>query len=1082
MKSSLRKGVQTSRVWFFLRCSADIPICTTTDKNVCRTFILFIVFLTSLIWAQSDSEVDSLNTVSTLVEGEIGLIELKIPQAVGPMFMLLPMLDSLNGNLAKEGDAETIARIDSPENSYSDVLTTGTIYRSISISPLAGSDMTGGLRMQLQGTLSENMQISGIISDEQSPIQPEGNTRSLEEIDQIYINVIHPKFQINAGDIVLEYEHGKYNNISKRLIGIKNNFKLDEWSGAAVYAGSKGHYQQKEFKGSEGKQGPYFLDSESGNRNIVVQAGTERIWLDGERLTRGENHDYTIDYSTAEIFFTPEHLVHSDSDILIEYQYSDFQFAQNVVGGSMRREFGEKGLISISWLNEKDQIKGTSLNLSENEIDILNDAGDGTAFRSGAIADSAGDYVYIGREYYEYQPFDTVNGTRYSITFTNDNDNGEYRRLISTIGEIYYEYVPENLRTSTDDLYSTEKKLVNPMGKQVLEVSGKYNISKNTELTFSTAISEYDKNLLSSKNDNDNSGLAYALNISNKSIQLAEKFSFGWSLNSWQENERFQPLQRERSTMFYQHWNVDPSFTGFEQFNEVETGINVEGVGNGSLSLASYQYGQYSLNRLFSSFIGGISFVPHISVDLSEINGKTGYFKRRNSVLEFLPGSWHPFYDFKYEEQENVQRFDHHTVGIKYAKEKWQASLGIGERLDYLESDSTNNELEFWSEGIFGSFDLQANNVNGWTQEITVRRRIKNDKLFDQNYNFTLARVRTSFRKPRHPLRWDLRATIEETFAESRAFIYDSVGVGLGDYRFDSDFNEYVQDPNGDYIVYTIFTGDRHPTTKLDGLQIFEYGFGKSSLRKLKNITFRSEMRTTVEGRISTKNSIFNPALGDTSFSRSKWALRNEVAYRPSRSNTLFKVWHRILRDFDGLDNRGQDLRRDKELGIDFRKPIVKGLTGEVQVTLHDGTTESTISELRERSTKGFWLDGGAKFRYDQWMFEGTAQYGKDKGYHRHIDFSARAIGLRIDVLRFIGTKGRIHSTIEWYHSGTVTDISSLPPEALNGLALGKTIRSNIQGQIMMGRGVSLNLTMNYISDQRYDQFITLNGEVRAYF
>ena len=1094
----MKSSVDTSLVWFFSRCSAGIPVCTTTGSlptpfniflmglagNVCRTFkfILFIIILTSISWAQSNSMVDSLNTVTHQDKEENELMESNFPQVVGPMFLQLPHLDSLESHLVVQGEAETIVKSGSPKNSSNDVISTGTIYRSISISPFAGSDMTGGLRMQLQGQLSENMQISGILSDEQSPIQPEGNTRSLEEIDQIYINITHPQFQMNAGDITLEYKYGKYNNISKRLIGLKNDFNIDKWSGSIVYAGSKGHYRQKEFKGSEGKQGPYFLDSESGNRNIVVQAGTERIWLYGKRLTRGENHDYTIDYSTAEIFFTPKHLIHSDSDILVEYQYNDFQYAQNITGGAMSREFGERGSLTFSWLREKDQIKGASLNISDEDVDILKSAGDELATRSGVVVDSLGKYIYFGGEYYEYQPDDTIYGDRFNITFTNDNEKGQYRRLISPTGEIYYEYVSPDMRDHGDDLYSPVKYLVSPVETQLIEISGQYFLTENTELKLSTAFSDLDQNIFSSKDDDDNTGMAYALNVSNNAIQIADGMIIRLSLNSWQENERFQPLQRVRSAMFYQDWNIDPTFRGSKQFNEIEAGLNMDDLGNGSLSVSSYQYGEQTLKRFFTSFNGGIHTVPHMSVKVSEINGKTGFFRQRYGAFEFLPGYWHPFYDYQYEEQENVQRFDHHTVGVKYAKDKWQASLGMGERLDYLESDSTNNELEFLSEGIFGSFDLLARNVNGWTQEITIRRRIKNDKLANQNYNFTLGRIRTSFRKPRHPLRWDLRATIEETFTESRALVYDSIGVGLGDYRYDTDFDEYVKDPNGDFIAYTIFTGDRYPTTKLDGLQLLEFDFGQTNFSSIKDFSFRSEMRAMIEGSISSDYTIFNPELGDTSFSRSKWSLRNEVTYHPLRSNTMVKMWHRLLRNFDGLDNRGQDLRKEKELGIEFRKPIYKNLNSEIQVTVHDGQTESTVSELRERSSKGYWISGAAKWRYDQWLLEGAAQVGKDQGTHRDVDFSARAVGLRIDVLRFIGKKGRIHARLEWFNTGTDIYISSLPPEALNGLALGQTIRSNIQGQIMIGRGVSLNVTMNYISDQRYDQFITLNGEVRAYF
>ncbi|MFQ6678046.1 MAG: hypothetical protein ACE5D0_06955 [Fidelibacterota bacterium] len=1043
---------------------------------------IVLMFLSSLIWAQPDPSLDSLNAVVKQNSEENGLIQLRIPQAVGPMFMYLPPLDSLHEEMNRENDGDIIAKIDSPKNSSNDVLSTGTIYRSISLSPLAGTDMTGGIRMQIQGRLSENMQINGVLSDEQSPIQPEGNTQSLEEIDQIYIDVTHPQFQMTAGDITLDFNSGKYNNISKRLIGIKNNFNVSKWSGSAVFAGSKGHYRQKEFKGSEGKQGPYFLDSESGNRNIVVQAGTERLWLFGKRLVRGENRDYTIDYSTAELYFTPKHLIHSDSEILIEYQYTDFQYSENIAGGTMRRDMNERGSVTFSWLREKDQFKGASINLSQEEADLLKSAGDKSVTQSGIVPDSTGDYIFVHKEYYEYSPNDPTSADRFQITFSNDNEKGQYRRLISPTGEIYYEFVPVNMRNVGDDLYSTEKTIVSPVETQLLEISGEYSIWDNTEVKLSTAISDFDQNLISPKDDSDNTGLAYALALSNNAIQLTDKMTMRLSLNTWQENDRFHQLQRVRSATFYRDWNIQPSPNINEKYYEMETGLKLGEVGSGSVSAASYQYGRSSFNRLYSSFNGGIRTIPQLSFYLNDINGETGFFRQRRSTIEILPGNWHPFYNFMYEEAEYFNRFDHHTFGIKYSKNQVETSLGIGERLDYIESDSTSDGLEFWSKGLFGSFDFLAKNVNGWTQEIVIRRRIKNDKLTNKHYNFTLGRIQTTFRKPRHPVRWDLKASLEETFTESRSLVYDSVGVGLGDYRYDSDFNEYVSDPNGDYVAYTIFTGDRYPTTKLDGLQIFDFDFGKSRIKKLEDFTFRSEMRSIIEGNISTGQSFLYPELGDTSFSRSKWSMRNEIAYQSPKTNQLLKVWHQTLRNFDGLDHRGQDLRVGEEQGIEYRQRIIKGLTSEVLMTFHNDRAESTVSALRQRNSKGFWLDGVAKWRNEPWSFEGAVQYGNDQGTHRATDFSGQALGFRLDILRFIGAKGRVQSRFEWFQTKTDTHISSLPPEALNGLALGQTIRTNLQAQFVVGRGVSLNVSMNYISDQRYDQFITVNGEVRAYF
>ena len=1050
-------------------------VLTPFGANIVMKYYFGIILLTScILLGQNEAKRDSLISKKDTTQNIF-------PNVYGPLYLQFPKMNSLI-IADKENDSTLMKKRPSQNYTNDQALSTGSVYRSFSVSPLGGSEFTGGLRMQIQGQLSESMQVSGILSDESSPIQPEGNTQSLDEIDQVYLQISHPKFQMNVGDIELNYQHGKYMNISKRLIGLKNNFNIDKWRGSAVYANSKGHYRQIELKGSEGKQGPYFLDSKSGDRNIIVQSGTERIWLNGNKLTRGENHDYIIDYSTAEVHFTPAHLIHSDSDILIEYQYSDFQYSQSVAGGTMERAIEEKGSISFSWLYESDQTQNSALNLSDNEIELLNSSGDTTALISGAVSDADGDYIYVGREYFEYTPDKTIPGDRYFITFTNDSETGEYRRLISISGEIYYEFVQLIDREQYDDLYSPMKQIISPKGHQLFEISGDYQVSKNTMLDFSTAVSGVDKNRLSSKNDDDNTGLAYSFALSNNKITISDKMRIGYTISSWQQDNRFEAMQRDRSAMFYQDWNVQPLLNVNENHHAVEAGVDIENLVKGTVTASRYNYGKQLFNRINSAFTAGRGYLPFVRIVQNDISANTGYFRQRTLMFDLLPGNLHPFYKYDYEEQENQYRFDHQTVGVKYAKDRWESSFGVGERLDYTESDTISDELELSSEGIFGSLDIKGNTKSGWNQEMTIRRRIKNDFLNNNDYNFTLVRLRSSFLRPTHPIRWDMKTTVEETFTETRALVYDSVGIGLGDFRYDEQFNEYINDPNGEYIAYTIFTGDRHPTTKLDGLQLFEIDFSKTHYQLLKDFSLRSELRSTIEGLIWSGNAFINPDLGDTAISRSKWSLRNELVFKPLKMKKMIKVWHKKFRNLDGLDNRGQDLKQNDEAGLEYRKTIFDHFTMEYRWKYHDEKIESTISELRERSVKGHWIEGTAKIRVDQWQFDMGMKYGIDHGFMGEQEFDADAVSLSADILKFVGTRGRIQSRFEWYQTEISDRLDYLPPEALNGLARGITLRSNIQGQWMIGRGFSLNLSMNYISDQRYDNFLTFNGEVRAYF
>ena len=67
---------------------------------------------------------------------------------------------------------------------------------------------------------------------------------------------------------------------------------------------------------------------------LIVVAGTETVYIDGEKLKRGENNEYVIDYSLAEITFTTNRLVTSATRVTVDFEYMDRQYERNLIGGN----------------------------------------------------------------------------------------------------------------------------------------------------------------------------------------------------------------------------------------------------------------------------------------------------------------------------------------------------------------------------------------------------------------------------------------------------------------------------------------------------------------------------------------------------------------------------------------------------------------------------------------------------------------------------------------------------------------------------------------------------------------------------
>ncbi len=209
----------------------------------------------------------------------------------------------------------------------------GSIYRGFTIGTNRDLTLNSGFRLQFSGKLSSDVEIQAALTDENTPLQPEGNTQTIQELDNVFVQIKSNNYSATLGDFYFDLSDGEFGKLSRKLQGAEGtaNFTSGGLSGAVTVTGatSRGKYNTNQFPGIDGVQGPYQLYGKNNENNIVVIAGTEKVYIDGELMVRGEANDYAIDYSSSQITFSSKRLITNVSRIVVDFQYSDQSYTRN---------------------------------------------------------------------------------------------------------------------------------------------------------------------------------------------------------------------------------------------------------------------------------------------------------------------------------------------------------------------------------------------------------------------------------------------------------------------------------------------------------------------------------------------------------------------------------------------------------------------------------------------------------------------------------------------------------------------------------------------------------------------------------
>jgi len=217
-----------------------------------------------------------------------------------------------------------------------DLKSSGTLLRGFSLGTNKDLTVSSGLRLQLSGKISDEIEIIAALTDENTPIQPEGNTERLEELDKVFIEIKHKNASGVFGDYTYSSNNGEFGKVERKLQGVQGKVNIKNYSGGFAFASSRGKFNSQEIKGIDAVQGPYRLLGANNENDIIIIAGSEKVYLDGKKLTRGENKDYVIEYSNGELTFTPRILITSLSRIIVDFEYTSRQYERNVIAAKLK--------------------------------------------------------------------------------------------------------------------------------------------------------------------------------------------------------------------------------------------------------------------------------------------------------------------------------------------------------------------------------------------------------------------------------------------------------------------------------------------------------------------------------------------------------------------------------------------------------------------------------------------------------------------------------------------------------------------------------------------------------------------------
>ncbi len=468
-----------------------------------------------------------------------------------------------------------------------------------------GSSQDAFLRQSLDlavsGSLAPGVELTGVLSDRNTPLTTAGSTRDLQSLDRLLLELRAPQGGAALGDVALSLDRGEFGRLERRLQGARGEWTLGGVEGVAAAASAEGEFQSLQFYGIEGRQGPYTLTSRDGTPGISVVPGSEVVMLEGQRLTRGESADYAIDYERATLTFSNRRPISSASRVTVDYQVAVNRYRRNFAAAAARTARGPWSG-SFAFMTEGDD-RGRPLAGSFDDSDrlVLAAAGDsaGSALGSGVGA-GPGDYDLVGGGGGTFYAFAGPDSGSYAVSFARVRQGqGDYADSVAVAGRVAYRYVGVG-----NGAYRIGRPLPLPDAHQLWDLGAAARLGA-LALELEGALSRRDRNTFSALDDGDDLGGAGSARLA---LEGASPRWLGGRAGvslQWRTVERrFEPFTRLERPFVQEDWGL-PAGTDLEHQRRAEASAFVRPGPGGELRLG---VGRLETASGFASLRGAVGW------------------------------------------------------------------------------------------------------------------------------------------------------------------------------------------------------------------------------------------------------------------------------------------------------------------------------------------------------------------------------------------------------------------------------------------------------------------------------------------